>query len=79
MFIKIFMRNKYRNKNVYYLSNNYFSSLNNIPINNFYRINKNKEDPKRYREKFAITSKRKEGKLIWFHGASVGELLILFQ
>ena len=46
------------------------------PLIIFYRINKNKEDPKRYREKFAITSKkRKEGKLIWFHGASVGELL----
>ena len=42
----------------------------------FYRINKNKEDPKRFKEKFAIPSKkRKEGKLIWFHGASVGELL----
>tara|TARA_B100000900_G_scaffold281339_2_gene240678 strand:+ start:1531 stop:2781 length:1251 start_codon:yes stop_codon:yes gene_type:complete len=46
------------------------------PLIIFYRINKNKEDPKRYKEKFAITSKkRSKGKLIWFHGASVGELL----
>ena len=46
------------------------------PIIIFYRINKNKEDPKRYKEKFAIPSKkRSKGKLIWFHGASVGELL----
>ncbi len=42
----------------------------------FYRINKNKEDPKRYKEKFSIPSKKRvRGKLIWFHGASVGELL----
>ncbi len=46
------------------------------PIIIFYRINRNKEDPKRYKEKFAIPSrKRSKGKLIWFHGASVGELL----
>ena len=46
------------------------------PVIIFYRINKNKEDPKRYKEKFAVPSKiRKKGKLIWFHGASVGELL----
>ena len=45
------------------------------PVIIFYRINKNKEDPKRYKEKFAVPSKiRKKGKLIWFHGASVGEL-----
>ena len=46
------------------------------PVIIFYRINKNKEDPKRYKEKFAVPSKiRKKGKLVWFHGASVGELL----
>ncbi len=46
------------------------------PLIIFYRITKNKEDPKRYKEKFAIPSKkRSRGKLIWFHGASVGELL----
>ena len=42
------------------------------------RILKNKEDTKRFLEKFCIFSKRKNsGKLIWLHGASVGELLSL--
>ena len=46
------------------------------PIIIFYRILKNKEDKKRYVEKFSITSKKRaKGKLIWFHGASVGEIL----
>ena len=46
------------------------------PIIIIYRILKNKEDKKRYREKFSITSKKRaKGKLIWFHGASVGEIL----
>ena len=41
-----------------------------------FRIYKNKEDKKRYKEKFGIPSKkRSQGKLIWFHGASVGEIL----
>ncbi len=42
----------------------------------FFRILKNKEDKKRYLEKLSIPSKkRRSGKLIWFHGASVGEIL----
>ncbi len=46
------------------------------PLIIFYRILKNKEDKKRYIEKFSITSKKRvKGKLIWFHGASVGEIL----
>ena len=46
------------------------------PVIIFLRILKNKEDKKRYFEKFSFPSKkRKSGKLIWFHGASVGELL----
>lgn len=46
------------------------------PIIIFLRINKNKEDKKRFIEKFSIPSeKRVKGKLIWFHGASVGEIL----
>ncbi len=46
------------------------------PIIIFFRILKNKEDKKRYIEKFSITSKKRvKGKLIWFHGASVGEIL----
>ena len=40
------------------------------------RIRKKKEDPIRYKEKFGIPSKkRSKGKLIWFHGSSVGEIL----
>ena len=46
------------------------------PIIIFFRILKNKEDKKRFLEKFSISSKnRKKGNLVWFHGASVGELL----
>jgi 3-deoxy-D-manno-octulosonic-acid transferase len=41
-----------------------------------FRIFKNKEDKKRFIEKFSISTKKKtNGKLIWFHGASVGEIL----
>ena len=43
-----------------------------------FRILKNKEDKYRFKEKFCLFSKKKvTGKLIWFHGASVGELLSL--
>ncbi len=46
------------------------------PVIIFLRIIKNKEDKKRFIEKYSLPSKkRKNGKLIWFHGASVGELL----
>ena len=46
------------------------------PLIIIYRIFKNKEDKKRFIEKFGFSSKkRKKGKLIWFHGASVGEIL----
>ena len=39
------------------------------------RLIKNKEDPSRFKEKFGFFSKnKKKGKLIWFHGASVGEV-----
>ena len=41
-----------------------------------YRIFKNKEDKKRFKEKFSLSSvKRASGNLIWFHGASVGEIM----
>ena len=41
-----------------------------------YRILKDKEHRSRYKEKFGFYSKRRiNGKLIWFHGASVGEIL----
>ena len=40
------------------------------------RIFKNKEDKLRFKEKFCfISKKRGNGKLIWFHGSSVGEIL----
>ena len=45
------------------------------PIIFVFRIFNKKEDKKRYKEKFSLPSlKRKKGKLIWFHGASVGEI-----
>ena len=41
-----------------------------------FRIFKNKEDKKRFLEKFSLpTKKYRDGNLIWFHGASVGEIL----
>ena len=46
------------------------------PLIIIFRIIKNKEDKKRFIEKFSIpTKKRIKGKLLWFHGASVGEIL----
>ena len=46
------------------------------PIIILLRLLKKKEDPKRFKEKFCSFSKRRiKGKLIWFHGASVGEIL----
>ena len=45
------------------------------PIIIIYRLFKKKEDIKRFREKFCFFTKKKvKGRLIWFHGASVGEL-----
>jgi 3-deoxy-D-manno-octulosonic-acid transferase len=46
------------------------------PIIILIRIIQNKENPKRFFEKFTIFSKKKtKGKLIWFHAVSVGEFL----
>ena len=46
------------------------------PIIVIIRIIKNKEDKFRFKEKFCLFSKRRgNGKLIWFHGSSVGEIL----
>jgi len=45
------------------------------PIIFIFRFFKKKEDPVRFREKLGFFSKKKDkGKLVWFHGASVGEL-----
>ncbi len=41
-----------------------------------FRILKKKEDKFRFKEKFCLISKKRgPGKLIWFHGSSVGEIL----
>ena len=46
------------------------------PIIILIRLLKKKEDPIRFKEKFGFYSKKRlKGKLIWFHGASVGEIL----
>ena len=46
------------------------------PIIVIIRIIKNKEDKFRFKEKFCLISKKRgSGKLIWFHGSSVGEIL----
>ena len=46
------------------------------PIIIFIRLLKKKEDLKRFKEKFCFHTKKKhKGKLVWFHGASVGEIL----
>ena len=46
------------------------------PIIILIRVIKNKEDKIRFKEKFCfISKKRSQGKLIWFHGSSVGEIM----
>ena len=46
------------------------------PIILIIRFIKDKEDTKRFIEKFCfISKKRTNGNLIWFHAASVGELM----
>jgi|TARA_B110001452_G_scaffold79601_1_gene65100 3-deoxy-D-manno-octulosonic-acid transferase len=46
------------------------------PIIILFRLIKKKEDPRRFKEKFCYLKKKKTNKkLIWFHGASVGEIL----
>ena len=45
------------------------------PLIIIYRLIKKKEDIKRFKEKFCFfTKKNIYGKIVWFHGASVGEL-----
>ena len=46
------------------------------PLIIIYRLFKNKEHETRFVEKFSFNNKKRiNGKLIWFHGASVGEIL----
>ncbi len=45
------------------------------PLILIFRLFYKKEDLKRFKEKYCFFSQRKiEGKLVWFHGASVGEI-----
>ena len=71
------MKNRYKNKYVFFISNSFNNNYLCFPHNIlFVRILKNKEHKKRFIEKFSFPSKkRNKGKLIWFHGASVGEIL----
>ena len=46
------------------------------PIIVIFRLLKKKEDKFRVKEKFCFPSRiRNKGKLIWFHGSSVGEIM----
>ena len=46
------------------------------PLIIIFRVFKKKEDKKRFLEKFSFPSKKRiKGNLIWFHGASVGEIM----
>ncbi len=46
------------------------------PIIIFFRILKNKEDLLRFKEKYSLPSRiRDKGKVVWFHGSSVGEIM----
>ena len=45
------------------------------PIILFFRIINGKEDPKRVLEKYSYYNKKKSDVSIWFHGASVGEIM----
>jgi 3-deoxy-D-manno-octulosonic-acid transferase len=46
------------------------------PVIIFIRLLKKKEHPTRFKEKLGFYKKKRlDGKLIWFHGASVGEIL----
>ena len=46
------------------------------PIIILVRLIKNKEDKYRFKEKFCFFSKKRgSGKILWFHGSSVGEIL----
>ena len=70
------MRNKYKNKYVYFISNYNFTYFGFFTFNYHIQNFKKKEDKKRFIEKFSIPTKEKiNGRLIWFHGASVGEIL----
>ena len=45
------------------------------PIFIFFRLLISKEDPNRFLEKFSISKENKNKSCIWFHGASIGEIM----
>ena len=70
------MKNKFKNKNVFLYQVIISLLLLTSPIIVLIRIIKNKESVNRFQEKFSFsTQKRNKGRLIWFHGASVGEIM----
>ena len=67
VYIKVFMRSKFKNKNVFFLSNNNYDNFNNISDNNNIKNIKKKENKRRFLEKFSLTTKkRKKGNLYGF-------------
>ena len=45
------------------------------PLVIFVRMIIGKEDAKRFLEKYSLTIRNKSSETIWFHGASIGELM----
>ncbi len=45
------------------------------PLILFFRLINGKEDPKRFLEKYSLKIKKKSDITLWFHGASVGEIM----
>ena len=70
------MKNKLKKINVINLQNFNQSNTITFTYNFYFKNNKKKEHPLRFKEKLCFFSEKKiKGKLVWFHGASVGEVL----
>ena len=70
------MKNKLKKNNIFNLSIFNHFNFNSVSNNFIIRFIKDKEDTKRFIEKFCFISKKRiSGNLIWFHAASVGELM----
>ena len=70
------MINKLEKSNVFFISNINIHYFNLLSIILFVIFLKNKEDKKRFIEKFSIIFKKKNKQnLVWFHAASVGEVM----
>ena len=75
-FIKTSTTNKYKNKMFFFYQIIILFIILISPLIIIFRIFKNKEHKTRFLEKFSFNSQyRKKGKLIWFHGSSVGEIM----